>query len=242
MNQELGIAIAVTAGLLSFLSPCVLPLVPSYLSFVTGMTLEELEDPVDRRSILVHSGLFVSGFTTVFVLLGASASFLGAVFLTYRDLIAQIGGVVILILGLHLLGVFRIMPLMRERRVQLADKPAGLVGTFAVGMAFGAGWTPCIGPVLAGILALAGTSDTIWSGMGLLLAYSAGLAIPFVLAALLLDRFLHSMKRIRPWIPWLERASGLLLVLLGVLLVTGQFTILAQYLSGLTPEWLQERI
>lgn len=242
MNQELGIAIAVTAGLLSFLSPCVLPLVPSYLSFVTGMSLEELEEPADRSSILIHSGLFVSGFTTVFVLLGASASFLGAVFLTYRDLIAQVGGAVILILGLHLIGVFRIMPLMREKRVQLADKPAGHFGTFLVGMAFGAGWTPCIGPVLAGILALAGTSDTIGSGMGLLLAYSAGLAIPFVLAALALDRFFHSLKRIRPWIPWLQRASGVLLVVLGVLLITGQFTILAQYLSGLTPEWLQERI
>jgi cytochrome c-type biogenesis protein len=242
MNPDLGILIAVVAGLLSFLSPCVLPLVPSYLSFVTGMTLEELEEPTDRSAVLLHSGLFVAGFTTVFVLLGASASFLGALFLMYRDLIAQIGGVVILILGLHLLGVFRIMPLMRERRVHLADKPAGHVGTFAVGAAFGAGWTPCIGPVLAGILALAGTSDTVWAGMGLLLAYSAGLAIPFILSALALDRFLHSFKRIRPWIPWLERASGLLLILLGVLLVSGQFTLLAQYLGGLTPEWLQERI
>ena len=242
MTQEVGVLIAVTAGLLSFLSPCVLPLVPSYLSFVTGMSLEDLEEPVDRSHILVHSGLFVAGFTTVFVLLGASASFLGAVFLTYRDVIAQVGGVVILILGLHLLGVFRILPLLRERRVHFADKPAGRIGTFAVGAAFGAGWTPCIGPVLAGILALAGTSDTVWAGMGLLLAYSAGLAIPFLLAALALDRFLHSMKRIRPWIPWLERASGVLLILLGILLVTGQFTLLAQYLGGLTPAWLQERI
>ncbi|MDT8368804.1 MAG: cytochrome c biogenesis CcdA family protein [Longimicrobiales bacterium] len=242
MTQELGILIAVTAGILSFLSPCVLPLVPSYLSFVTGMTLEELEEPTDRRSILIHAGLFVAGFTTIFVMLGASASFLGAFFLTYRDWVARIGGLVLLVLGLHLLGVFRIMPLMREKRVQLSDKPAGHIGTFAVGAAFGAGWTPCIGPVLAGILTLAGTSDTIWSGMGLLLAYSAGLAIPFILAALALDKFLHSMKRIRPWIPWIERASGLLLVLLGVLLVSGQFTILAQYLGGLTPEWLQERI
>mgnify|MGYP001105887322 CR=1 FL=1 len=242
MNQELGIAIALTAGLLSFLSPCVLPLVPSYLSFVTGMTLEELEEPTDRRSVLLHSGLFVGGFTAVFVVLGASASYLGAFFLTYRDLIAQLGGVVILVLGLHLVGVLRILPLMRERRVHLTDRPAGHIGTFAVGAAFGAGWTPCIGPVLASILTLAGTTETIWSGMGLLLAYSAGLAIPFLLAALALDRFLDSMKRIRPLIPWLERASGLLLILLGVLLVTGQFTLLAGWLSGLTPEWLQERI
>lgn len=242
MDQELGIAIALTAGLLSFLSPCVLPLVPSYLSFVTGMTLEELETPADRPDVLLHAGLFVGGFTTIFVLLGASASWLGAFFLTWRDLLAQVGGAVIVVLGLHLMGVLRILPLLRERRVQLADKPAGHLGTFAVGAAFGAGWTPCIGPVLAGILTLAGTTETVWSGMGLLLAYSAGLAIPFLLAALALDRFLGSMRRIRPLIPWLERASGLLLVLLGILLVTGQFTVLASWLSGLTPEWLQSRI
>ncbi len=242
MNEQIGILIAVTAGLLSFLSPCVLPLVPSYLSFVTGMTLEDLQEGADRRNVMVHSALFVSGFTTIFVLLGASASFLGVFFFRYEDLIARIGGVVIIVLGLHLMGVFRLLPLMRERRVELASKPVGHIGTFAVGAAFGAGWTPCIGPVLAAILTMAGTSDTIWSGMGLLLAYSAGLAIPFMLAALALDKFLHSFKKIRKYIPILEKGSGLLLILLGLLLVTGSFEILATYLNGFTPEWLQERL
>ena len=242
MAEQVGILIAITAGLLSFLSPCVLPLVPSYLSFVTGMTLDDLQEGADRGAILTHSILFVSGFTLVFLLLGASASFLGQFFRLYEVWVARIGGVIIIILGLHLLGVFRIAPLLRERRVQLADKPAGHLGTLAVGAAFGAGWTPCIGPVLGAILTLAGTSDTVWQGTGLLLAYSLGLAIPFMVAALALDRFLATFKRFRKWIPVLEKASGALLVALGILLLTGQFTILAAWLNQFTPDWLIERI
>lgn len=242
MVEPVGIFIAITAGLLSFLSPCVLPLVPSYLSFVTGMTLDDLQEGSDRRVVMTHSILFVSGFTLVFLLLGASASFLGQFFRLYEVWLARIGGVVILVFGLHLMGVFRITPLLRERRVHLSDKPAGHVGTLAVGAAFGAGWTPCIGPVLGAILTLAGTSETVWQGTGLLLAYSLGLAIPFLLAALALDRFLSTFKRFRRWVPVLEKASGVLLVLLGLLLVTGRFTLLAAWLNGFTPEWLIERI
>jgi cytochrome c-type biogenesis protein len=242
MVEPVGIFIAITAGLLSFLSPCVLPLVPSYLSFVTGMTLDDLQEGSDRRVVMTHSILFVSGFTLVFLLLGASASFLGQFFRLYEVWLARVGGVVILIFGLHLMGVFRITPLLRERRVHLSDKPAGHVGTLAVGAAFGAGWTPCIGPVLGAILTLAGTSETVWQGTGLLLAYSLGLAIPFLLAALALDRFLSTFKRFRGWIPILEKASGVLLVLLGLLLVTGRFTLLAAWLNGFTPEWLIEKI
>jgi cytochrome c-type biogenesis protein len=242
MVEPVGIFIAVTAGLLSFLSPCVLPLVPSYLSFVTGMTLDDLQDGTDRGAIMTHSILFVSGFTLVFLLLGASASFLGQFFRLYEVWLARVGGVVILIFGLHLMGVFRIAPLLRERRVHLSDKPAGHVGTLAVGAAFGAGWTPCIGPVLGAILTLAGTSETVWQGTGLLLAYSLGLAIPFLIAAVALDRFLSTFKRFRRWIPVLEKASGALLVILGLLLVTGRFTLLAAWLNGFTPEWLLERI
>lgn len=242
MVEPVGIFIAITAGLLSFLSPCVLPLVPSYLSFVTGMTLDDLQEGGDRRAIMTHSILFVSGFTLVFLLLGASASFLGQFFRLYEVWLARVGGVVILVFGLHLLGIFRIAPLLRERRVHLSDKPAGHVGTLAVGAAFGAGWTPCIGPVLGAILTLAGTSETVWQGTGLLLAYSLGLAIPFLLAALALDRFLATFKRFRTWIPVLEKASGALLVVLGLLLLTGRFTLLAAWLNGFTPEWLIERI
>ncbi len=242
MVDQVGIFIAVTAGLLSFLSPCVLPLVPSYLSFVTGMTLDDIQEGVDRRVVMVHSVLFVSGFTVIFLLMGASASFLGQFFLIYEDWIARIGGVIIIVLGLHLAGVFRIAPLMREKRVHLSDKPAGHIGTLAVGAAFGAGWTPCIGPVLGAILGLAGTSETVWQGTGLLLAYSAGLAIPFLLAALALDSFLKVFRRFRRWIPVVEKASGVLLILLGLLLVTGNFTLLASWLNQFTPEWLLERI
>jgi len=149
---DLGIVIAFTAGVLSFLSPCVLPLVPSYLTFVTGMSLEDLQEGVNRRATLLHSTLFVSGFSLIFILLGASASFLGQFLLSYEVWIARIGGLIIVILGLHLTGVFRLTPLMRERRIHLSDKPAGYLGTLGVGMAFGAGWTPCIGPILGAIL------------------------------------------------------------------------------------------
>jgi cytochrome c-type biogenesis protein len=239
---EISFFIAVSAGLLSFLSPCVLPIVPSYLSFVTGMTVEDLQESADRRNVMVHAVLFVCGFSSIFILLGAGASFLGVFFSANREWIARLGGVLIIVLGLHLMGVFRILPLMRERRVHLSDKPGGHLGTLAVGAAFGAGWTPCIGPVLGAILTLAGTQETIWSGVGLLAAYSAGLAIPFLLAALAFDRFLNTFKRMRRWIPVLEKASGLLLVVLGLLLVTGSFTLLTSVLARYTPDFLLERI
>ncbi len=242
MEGSIGIAIALTAGLLSFLSPCVLPLVPSYLSFVTGMNLGELQDRRDRAHVLTHSILFVSGFTLVFVLTGTLASFLGQFVRAYETWIARLGGVLIIVLGLHLLGVFRIGALMRERRVHLSDKPAGFLGTIAVGAAFGAGWTPCIGPVLGGILTLAATRETLWSGTWLLFVYSVGLAVPFLLASLALDRFLTTFGRFRGWIPWIERASGALLILLGLLLVSGSFTVLSGWLVRFTPDFIYERI
>lgn len=243
MNESVTLTLALTAGVLSFLSPCVLPLVPSYLSFVTGMTLDDLQaDELDRRMVLLHAGLFVAGFSAVFILLGATASFLGQFFRAYEVWVARAGGVIIIVLGLHLLGVFRIGALMREQRVHLSDKPMGHLGTLAVGAAFGAGWTPCIGPVLAGILTLAGTSETIWSGVGLLFAYSVGLAIPFMLSAVALGRFLTTFRRMRRWIPTLERASGALLIVLGIMLLTGTFTIFTGFLNQFTPQWLLDRV
>lgn len=242
MNESVGILIALTAGVLSFLSPCVLPVVPSYLSFVTGMTLEDLQGQVDRREVMLHSVLFVTGFSIIFMLLGASASFLGQFFRAYEVWIARAGGVLIILLGLHLMGAFRIGALMREKRVHLADKPAGKIGTLAVGAAFGAGWTPCIGPVLGGILTLAGTSETVWEGTALLGVYSLGLAIPFLLAALALDWFLGAFQKYRRFIPVLEKASGALLILLGLLLVTDQFTVLSGYLTRFTPDFILNRI
>ena len=240
--ESVGLAVAFGAGVLSFLSPCVLPLVPSYLSFVTGMTLEDLQEGVDRKTTLTHSCLFVAGFTGIFLILGASASFLGQFFRAYEMLIARVGGVVIIVLGLHLAGVFRLAPLMREKRVHLADKPAGYLGTVGVGAAFGAGWTPCIGPVLGAILTFAASRDEFWTGVGLLFVYSVGLAVPFLLSALALDRFLQAFKRFRRWLPTVQVASGILLVVLGILLLTGTFTILSSYLIRFTPEFILERI
>ena len=242
MNETVGLPIALAAGVLSFLSPCVLPLVPSYLSFVTGMTLDELQEGQERQFVLLHSLLFVAGFSAVFILLGASASYMGLFFNAYEEWIAGIGGALIILLGLHLLGVFRFAALLREKRVYLAEKPTGKLGTIAVGAAFGAGWTPCIGPILGSILTLAGASETLWSGVGLLSVYSLGLAVPFLLSALALERFLSAFKRFRRFIPWMERASGTLLIVLGILLITGSFTILSGYLANLTPDFLLDRI
>jgi cytochrome c-type biogenesis protein len=239
---ELGIVVAFTAGVFSFLSPCVLPLVPSYLTFVTGMSLEDLQEGVNRKATFLHSLLFVTGFSLIFVLLGASASFLGSFLSYYEVWIARIGGVIIILLGLHLAGVFRLTPLMREKRIHLNDKPAGYLGTLGVGIAFGAGWTPCIGPILGAILTYGMTQETMWAGVGLLSVYSLGLAVPFLVASLALDWFLQTFQRFRRWIPVVEKASGVLLVLLGILLLTGQFTVLAGWLTRYTPAFILERI
>jgi len=242
MIDSVGLLVALTGGVMSFLSPCVLPLVPSYLSFVTGMSLEDLQEGVDRKATFIHSLLFVLGFSIIFIVLGASASFLGAFLRYYEVWIARIGGVVIIVLGLHLTGVLRIAPLLRERRVHVSDKPAGYLGTIGVGAAFGAGWTPCIGPVLGAILTLAGTQDSVWAGVSLLSVYSLGLAIPFLISALALDWFLGAFSRFRRFLPMVERVSGVMLIILGLLLVTGTFTILNTYLLPLTPDWILERI
>lgn len=242
MSESIGIMVIFTAGVLSFLSPCVLPLVPSYLSFVTGMSLEDLQEGFDRRRVLVHSGLFVAGFTLVFVLLGASASFLGSFLLYNSDWIARIGGIVIIAFGLHLMGVFQLAPLLREKRVHLSGKPVGYIGTVGVGIAFGAGWTPCIGPVLGAVLTLAASREHMAQGMSLLFVYSMGLAIPFLLAALALERFLNAFSKFRRFLPVVQKASGVLLVVLGILLLTGSFSLLAAYLNRFTPEFLVERL
>ncbi|MGW8265641.1 MAG: cytochrome c biogenesis CcdA family protein [Longimicrobiales bacterium] len=242
MTESVGIGIAFGAGVLSFLSPCVLPLVPSYLSFVTGMSLEDLQEGVNRRTTLIHSLLFVAGFTGIFLLLGASASFLGQFLRAYERWISRVGGILIILLGLHLAGAFRLTPLMRERRVHLNDKPAGYLGTLGVGAVFGAGWTPCIGPVLGAILTFAASQEQFWSGVALLLVYSLGLAVPFLLAALALDAFLRAFSRFRRFLPFVQLASGLLLVLLGLLLLTGTFSALSTYLIRFTPDFILERI
>jgi cytochrome c-type biogenesis protein len=237
---SLGIAVAFLAGLLSFLSPCVLPLVPSYIGFLTGLTLDEMGSR--RRLALTHAVLFVAGFTLIFLLLGASATALGRV-LKYHDVwLQRVGGVLIIGFGLVCLGAFRFAFLQQERRLHLERKPVGYLGSFLVGMAFAAGWTPCIGPILGGIYTLAAASDTLGRGLTLLGAYSAGLAVPFLLAAWAVEGFLAWFQRFRRFLPWVMRLSGGLLVLVGLLLLTGQFTRLAGWLRDLTPAGLLERL
>jgi cytochrome c-type biogenesis protein len=242
-GQGIGLLVAFAAGLLSFLSPCVLPLIPSYVTFITGMSLDELtaEDAQReraRRAVLVHGSLFVVGFTLVFVILGASATFLGSLFAYASTWMERVGGTLLIVFGVYLLGLLRLPGASREWRVHLADKPLGYLGTVMVGVTFGAGWTPCIGPVLGGILTLAATTGSVSSGIGLLLVYSMGLAIPFLLAALLMERFLGNMKRVGPWLPWVSRISGAMLIGLGILMVTGSFTQLTAMLARWTPDFL----
>ncbi len=240
----ISFAVAFGAGVLSFLSPCVLPLVPSYVSFVTGMGAEELEEGGGRvrRTILFHSLLFVAGFSLVFIAFGASATYLGQLLRDGQVWITRIGGVLVILFGLHLLGLTPLRFLSRERRVHLQRKPLGYFGAFAVGVTFGAGWTPCIGPILGGILTLAATRGQVSDGVQLLSFYSAGLALPFLASSLGLSWFMETFRKFRRHIGWVERASGGLLVLVGLLLLSGQFTVLAAWGARITPEFILERI
>lgn len=241
-GPEVSLAVAFVAGLLSFLSPCVLPLIPSYVGFITGMSVEELQGGARRGTAVLHGLWFVAGFTLVFVLLGAAASALGSLLRDYQHWLGRIGGVLLMLFGLYLIGVLRPAFLMRERRIDLARKPLGYFGSGVVGFTFGAAWTPCIGPILGGILTLAATQAGVGRGIVLLAIYALGLAVPFLLTALLLDRFLVWFQRFRPYIVWVDRVAGALLIVLGILLVTDNFTVLAGYLQGLTPEGLRRRL
>ena len=237
---QVGLAVAFGAGLLSFLSPCVLPLVPSYVTFITGMSFEDAARA--RRHALTHALLFVLGFTIVFVLLGAGATTLGRVLAAYRDVVARAGGVLVIVFGLFLLGVFNLGAFQRERRVHLADKPAGYLGTVLVGIAFAAGWTPCIGPVLGAILTYNLGADDVGRGALMLLAYALGLAVPFVLAAVALERFLTVFARFRRHLGVASRAAGGLLVVVGVLMITGDIARMASALQAFTPDFVRTRI
>lgn len=217
---------AVFAGLLSFLSPCVLPLVPPYLTWLAGTTAEDLgveSEKRTRRDVMLAAAFFVLGFGTVFVLLGATASVLGHLIRQNLEILSTIAGLAIIAMGLHFLGVYRMAFLYREARLTL-EKPVGLWGAYVMGLAFAFGWTPCIGPVLAAILAVAGTEDTVARGAGLLAAYSIGLGIPFLLAAFALERFTGLMKRFRSRMVLVEKTTGALLVLTGIAFLTGTIT------------------
>lgn len=240
MTPDLGFGVAFTAGVLSFLSPCVLPLVPSYITFLSGLSVEDVER--GRRTSLVHGSLFVLGFTAVFVALGATATILGQMMLAYREWISRAGGLLIILFGLYMLGVFNASFMGRERQVHLATKPAGYFGTVLVGMAFGAGWTPCIGPILGAVLIYTSTSADLNRGLALLLFYSLGLALPFLLAAVAVNRFISVFRKFSQHMVWIARVSGALLIVVGLLMVTNEFERLSAYLQGFTPEFLKSRL
>lgn len=245
MTGSVGVLVAFSAGLFSFLSPCVLPLFPSYVSFITGMSVSDLTTDLSgaaRRRVILHALAFVLGFSLVFVALGASFSVAGQFLLDYRVLIRRVGGALIVLFGLYIAGVFKLAAMGRTVQFQLREKPAGYLGSLAVGITFAIGWTPCVGPILGAILSLAGTAETVQRGIGLLIAYSVGLGAPFLLSAIALGSFLKFFKRYRPLIPVMERAAGVLLVIVGVLVFTNYYVVLNSWAISLTPEWLLRRL
>ena len=237
--MQVTVAAAFGAGLLSFLSPCVLPLVPPYLVYMTGSSLERLADaepePRVRREAVAAALLFVLGFSTVFVTLGASASAVGTLLHAYSYVLGKIAGVVIIIMGLHFLGLTPIAWLMREKRVQVA-KPVGIWGAYLMGLAFAFGWTPCIGPVLGTILAIAGSEGSVRQGAGLLAVYSLGLGIPFIAAALAVEPFAAFLARFRAHLGTVEKVMGGLLVVAGVAFLSGWITDLGSWLIQTFPD------
>ena len=242
MNPTESVALtgAFLAGLISFLSPCVLPLVPSYVSFITGMSLDEMGE---RRWVAAtHALLFVTGFTVIFVILGATATALGNALRAQQVWMERIGGLLIILFGLYIAGAFKWGPLSTERRVQIQDKPVGYLGSVLVGVAFGAGWTPCIGPILGSILLYTSAQASVGQGIILLLVYSLGLAVPFLLAALAVEHFLEWFQRYRRYMPLVTKLSGVFLVFVGVLLATESFSRLAAWLQPMTPEFIRSRL
>lgn len=243
---EVNLFIAFAAGVFSFLSPCVLPLIPSYLSFVSGVSLDEMLNEQARSQVrwrvILNSAAFIGGFSLVFVSLGASASFLGSLFLGYRSLIRVFGGVFIMLVGLYLVGFFKVAALERYLQFNLKDKPAGYVGSILVGITFAVAWTPCVGPILGATLALASTAGEVSRGTLLLTSYAAGLGLPFLLSALAINSFFQLSARLRRYIQTIHVAGGVLLILVGILLITDYMTLLNAYALRFTPAWLLQRL
>jgi cytochrome c-type biogenesis protein len=238
MNSDVSILAALIAGLVSFLSPCVLPLVPPYLVYMAGTSLERLADREPdlqvKRDTVVAALLFVFGFSTVFVALGASASVIGSFIRIYSEPLATIAGIIIIVMGLHFLGLTQIALLYREKRLDVA-KPVGLWGAYVMGLAFAFGWTPCIGPILATILAVAASEQTVTKGAALLAVYSLGLGIPFIIAAFAVEPFAAFLARFRKHLRRVEQAMGLLLVLTGIAFLTGSINTMSVWLLDLFP-------
>ena len=252
MEENVTLLAAFGAGLLSFISPCVLPLIPGYLSYISGLSLDEMRgtgavaagagvavavrpSAEARRQVILSSLAFIFGFSLVFVSLGAAASAIGRFLAQEQAIFSRIAGAIIIVFGLHTMGVLRIEWLYQEKRVQTSRRPAGFIGAMLVGIAFAFGWTPCIGPILAGILAIAGSRETVGQGVQLLAVYSLGLGVPFLATALMINRVFIAMSKIRRYYHPIELVSGALLVVIGVLIFTNKFTIIAQWLTPYLP-------
>jgi cytochrome c-type biogenesis protein len=234
--QEVSALIAFAAGFLSFISPCVLPLVPSYITYITGVSFHDLTDQEKRKKVkwttLIHSCLFILGFSTVFILMGASASYLGQILSKYQTWIMKIGGILIILLGIHF--ILQIFPFLQiEKRFEMKRKPLGYLGSFLVGIVFAAGWTPCIGPILSTILIYASTSQQMTTGIVLLASYSLGLGIPFLLASLAFNLFLSTFEKMRRYMKVIIFISGFFLIGVGILLLTGTFRVVTDYFNFL---------
>jgi cytochrome c-type biogenesis protein len=239
VNTDVSLIAAFAAGFLSFVSPCVLPLIPGYISFVSGVSVEEMRGDAapatSRLQVFVTSLAFVIGFSLVFIALGASATAIGKFLFAKLPLLSKIAGVILIVFGLHTMGVFRLAFLETEKRVHAQRKPAGPLGAMLVGIAFAFGWTPCIGPILGGILAIAGSRNSVNEGITLLAVYSLGLGIPFLLTSLAINQFFGAARKIRRYYHAIELASGALLVVIGVLIMTGQLTLIVRLLQPYLP-------
>ncbi|UCD33792.1 MAG: sulfite exporter TauE/SafE family protein [Desulfobacterales bacterium] len=225
LTETISFPAAFIAGLLSFFSPCILPLIPGYFTFITGFSLEKLtqvENTEIRKKVVLSTLLFVLGFSFVFILMGASASYLGGLFYQYRKFIRITGGLLIIVLGVHLMGFIRIPVLDMEKRIHLDQKPLHFLGTFIIGMAFGAGWSPCIGPLLGSILIVAGSQETVWQGTVLLGVYSTGLAIPFIIMSVFINFVLVFIKKAVKTMKYINAVAGILLIVMGLFLVTNK--------------------
>ncbi|HEY2383824.1 MAG TPA: cytochrome c biogenesis protein CcdA [Terriglobia bacterium] len=235
--DEVSVFTAFVAGLVSFLSPCVLPLVPGYISIISGSSLEQLKaqekDASLFRTVLMNSILFIVGFSITFILLGASATWIGQVLVSRMRLLGQLAGLVLIVFGIHLTGLIKINALYKDKRFHNVQKPRGMLGALVLGLAFAFGWTPCIGPILAGILTIASTKQTVTEGMFLLAVYSAGLGIPFLLTSLALNQFLAFYGRFKKHFHTVEVVSGALVIAVGVLILTGSLSRLATYFTFL---------
>ncbi len=230
LTETISFPAAFLAGVLSFFSPCVLPLIPAYFTFITGFSLEELTDKCDaeiRTKVFLSTLAYVMGFSFVFILMGASASYLGNYIYKYKEPIRIGGGILIIILGIHLTGLFRFRGLEFEKRIHLEKKPLHFLGTFIVGMAFGAGWSPCIGPLLGSVLIVAGSQETVQKGILLLCVYSAGLAIPFIIISVFINFMLVFIKKASRFMKYINTFAGVLLIVIGLFLVTNKLYLFA---------------